>query len=315
MSYTITDIAKAAGVSTATVSRMINGSGYVGEKTKVKIQEAIDRLNYVPNAAAVALSSRQSRVIGLMVPEISNTFFGEIIEGISGLAEAAGYVVMIINTGESKSRELQAVKSLKKQNLCGLLITPTCDSRLDNPEFYDILDKWDIPIVMMDRQVEGYQGVYYDNEQGMYDLTSHLIDKGFNDICLMVGDLKLELARARLRGYEKAMKRAGNQSHLLYGDFSRDTAYDVMKEFSSQAIISSNNTMTEGIIKYFKEHDMTKPIASFDHVYWASLMGYDLTYLRREAINLGHQAYELLIKLINKERVEDILMEMSLESE
>lgn len=313
MSATISDIAKAAGVSTATVSRMINKSGYVGEKSRIKIEEAIQALNYSPNAAAVSLSKKETKVIGVMVPEISNPFFSEILEGISQIADDEGYVVMVFDTGESMSREEKALKSIREQNLCGLLLTPVCDAIEDNPSFYKTLKSMKLPVVLMDREVEGLDvsGVYCDNLTSTKLLTKDLIHKGHNSIVCMAGDQSLKLGRDRLNGFIQAMVAQGHHKEdlsILYGSFDRQQAKEeTLKLFKRaskpDAILSCNNIMTEGIIEALTELNLLGQVelASFDPLPWTQYIHLPLTYLERNTREMGRTCAKLLIEqVINK---------------
>lgn len=313
---TISDIAKKAGVSTATVSRYMNQSGYVGKKASIDIDAAIKALDYTPNAAAVSLSKKTSNVIGVMVPEISNPFFSKIIEGISKEADAKGYVVMIFDTNESQEKELATLKVLKKQTICGLLITPVCDAEEKNPEFYDALKKSSFPIVFMDREVEhlNASGVYYDNLKGMQDLTQSLVEEGHDHIALVAGDENLKLSKDRTEGYKNAV----SKECIIYGDFNRTKAkeavLELLKNEHPSAIVSSNNVMTEGIIQaLYESNHKDIVIASFDEIPWAKYIGMDIKHLKRKPSDMGHHAVNLLMKQLKDNTIEKIYIQSNVQ--
>lgn len=309
---TISDISKKAGVSTATVSRYINQSGYVGKKASENIEAAIQALDYAPNAAAVSLSKKTSQVIGVMVPEISNPFFSKVLDGITKEAEKAGYVVMIFDTNESIEKELSALKALKQQNVCGLLLTPVCDDQRKNPEFYNALKKMTFPTVFMDREVSDYEasGVFYDNFKGMYDLTESLIEEGHHSVTLVAGDESLKLGRDRTEGYKKSI----NHESIICGCFDREKArvatLNLLKNHQPDAIVSSNNMMTEGVIQALHEMDLTNQItiASFDKIYWAEFVKMHITHLDRNPSDMGHHAVELLLEQLKSKKINKIYL-------
>ncbi|MCG8500844.1 MAG: LacI family transcriptional regulator [Firmicutes bacterium] len=307
MAITISDIAREAGVSTATVSRMMNQSGYVSDKAREKIETAIKKLNYMPNAAAISLSKRVSKVIGVMVPEISNPFFGEVIEGISQIADSKGYAVMLFDTAEAQDREIKALTTLKQQNLCGLILTPVFDDMNHNPDFYGALIQLKIPVVLVDREVEGLDvsGVFCDNVEGAFDLTASLISEGHTRIAVMAGDQNLRLGRDRLEGYMKAMRYFNQPLDPLliyYGDFNRTNAREKTIEMVKgdrlpTAILSCNNIMTEGIIHALSERGMLEQvtIASYDKLPWTNYIGLRVKHLERSALDMGIKATQLIL--------------------
>lgn len=319
MAVTIMDIAKESGVSIATVSRLINNSGYVGKASREKIESAIQKLNYTPNAAAVSLSKRESKVIGVMVPEVANPFYGEIIKGINTIADEKGYAVMLFNTKESSFLEMNALSTLKQQNLCGLILTPVIDDATGNSEFYDALSKLQTPCIFMDRMVEHYNcpGVFWDNQKGTYDLTTSLIKDGHKKIALLAGSQHLKIGRDRLEGFKEAMEDhdISEYGSIYYCDFDHQNARNKAKEICKSedmptAILACNNRMAEGIIQGLNELDSIHKfsLASYDELYWTSFIGLPIKYLERSPMTMGVEAAKLLLKLNNNEKADATIM-------
>jgi len=306
MAITISDIAKEAGVSTATVSRMMNASGYVSAKSKEKVEAAIKKLDYRPNAAAISLSKKESKVIGVMVPEISNNFFGEVIEGISQVADQAGYALMLFDTSESIEKELRALQMLRQQNLCGLILTPVVDVVSKNPDFYTCLDQLEVPVVLIDREVEGldHSGVYCDNVKGAFNLTIHLQESGYESISVVAGDQNLKLGRDRLEGFMRAMRfnnKVVSSDQVLLGSFNKEATINVVSqsfdlENVPDAVLSCNNTMTEGLIEALHAKGLLDKvaIASFDPVPWAKYLNTNIIQLERNTRYMGERATRML---------------------
>ena len=181
MKATIRDIATACGVSKTTVSRFLNKSGYLSKEVAEKITAKIVELNYVPTSTARNLSLQKSNVIGVIVPEVNNPFFGQIFKGISQIADKEGISIIYCDTDNNRDKELRAFETLRGHNICGLIVTPATGGLVDgqvDDAFVKGLQAFDVPIVLLDRDVEelSWPGVFTDNIQGAYDSTKLLID-------------------------------------------------------------------------------------------------------------------------------------------
>lgn len=318
MPVTISDIAKKANVSTATVSRMMNASGYVKEETRERILKAIDTLNYRPNAAAVSLSKQQTNVVGVMVPSIGNPYFAQMIQGISQLADQHHLGVLICDTGENREKELRALDILAQHQVRGILLAPVCDDKYENKQFYWQLESMKVPTVILDREVEGLSldGIFYDDLQSAIQGTRLLLDKGYKKIAVLYGDQKLRLGRARLEGYKMAMREAGIEiadSYLLDGDFKIETSYDQVKTIMNvserpEAIFSANNMMTQGAIKALIDLGLEDDVEifSFDPIEMRECLKVKVNCFDREIQYVGQLAMERLIKRMNGDQSEPL---------
>ena len=153
MTVTINHIAKEAEVSHATVSRVLNNSGYVKDETREKVLKVIKELNYTPSAIARSLSTNKTNTIGVIVPDINNLFFGDIIKGITEIADKNNLNIILCDTDEDKDKELKAINVLKQQRIQGLIITPTFYKNSPNDENLNALKALGIPIILIDGHV------------------------------------------------------------------------------------------------------------------------------------------------------------------
>ena len=149
MAVTIDDIAKQAGVSSATISRVLNNSSYVKDETKEKVLKVIEEMNYVPSAIARSLSKRETNTIGIIVPDITNSYFGEIIKGISKVAEEVGLNIILFNTNNDVKSEIKALDEVKKHRLKGVIMTPGFGDTEFQDIFTDMINSINIPIVLV----------------------------------------------------------------------------------------------------------------------------------------------------------------------
>ena len=204
----IIDIAKIAGVSTATVSRVINHSGKVKEETRERIQEVIDEYNYVPNAIARSLCMKDRFSIGVILPDIKNEFFSDVIQGITEITEQSIYNILFFNTDERNEVEHDYLKVVASERLKGLLISPVSDHDEVTAAELKHLEKSGVPVVLIDRNLEGKQfdGIFVKNFEGAYDGVQALINEGHKKIAIITGPGNSLPGKERLRGYIKAME-------------------------------------------------------------------------------------------------------------
>lgn len=313
MAVTIKDIAKAAGVSRATVSRVLNDSGYVKQETREKVLKAIRDLNYSPSAIARSLSTNKTNTIGVIVPEINNPFFGEIIKGISQVADEHNLNIILCNTDDNKEKELKALKLLKEQRIQGIIITPTYPENRFNNEYLNSLEKLGIPVVLLDGHVEyfNFSGVFIDHIKGAYDGTKALIEAGHRKIAIITGCMKSRPARDRLIGYKKALEVNNipiNERYIFYGDYTHETAYKITRQILKMddkptAIFVMSNMMILGCIKAFYEENINIPedmaIIGFDKIDTLNIIGMNISFVNGPTIDMGRKGMKMLIENLN----------------
>ena len=185
----IRDIAKKVGVSSATVSRVINQSGYVKDETKQKVLAAIEEADFVPNAIARSLSTRDSSSIGVIVPDIANEFFSSVISGMGEIAVNNQYNIVLFDTGEMQEREHQYLQMAEGQRLSGLIITPVSELDMVTRDKLIQFENKGIPVVLVDRNIKNssLDGVFVENAAAAYKGVESLIHAGHRKIAIITG--------------------------------------------------------------------------------------------------------------------------------
>lgn len=311
---TIKDIADRAGVAKSTVSRVLNNSGYVGIETRKKIEQVIAETNYLPSAMARSLSKQESRTIGVVIPEADNTFFGEVLRGISEVVDKNNLTMIFCNTENNQSKEQKALRMLQEQRVRGLILTPTADygSPKESRRLKTALNRLNVPILLLDRKVQNPQwdGIYYDNFGGAYQATEALIQAGHKKIGIITGDLSQFHGRERFRGFKQAIYDAGlsvDPAYIYEGDFTTQKAYELARQMIAsgnmpQAVFLSNNLTSLGFIKAIFEVKMRlgKDICciGFDHVDAFDILNIGFSYVERDTINMGRMAMHMLMDRI-----------------
>jgi LacI family transcriptional regulator len=313
MRVTIKDIAKKAGVSITTVSRVVNDKlGGISQETRERVLKIVEEMNYQPNALARSLVTKQTLTLGLILPNISNPFFPEMVRGVEDIANQNGYSVIICNTDDVEDKEKNYIHLLKEKYVDGIIFSS--NSRYSG-EHYDILHKANIPFVLIDRGEEGgegpYHGVFIDNEKGGYLATQHLIDLGHKKIACMTGPIELGTAKRRLLGYQKALYEAKlpiKSNWIIQGNFRMKTAYLAAKTLlideEITAIFACNDLMACGIYQAAYELGRRIPddlsVIGFDDIQLVEALTPKLTTIRQSSYTLGKTAAEIMIQDIKK---------------
>jgi len=237
MKPTIRDVARKANVSVSTVSRVINQKGYVHEDTKVLVSKIIDDLGFIPNQLARSLTSRSSKIIGVIVPHIGPSFYGELLEGIESQAAAYGYKIMFCHTQDDPDRELEYLKFFEQYNIEGLIIASNFQNK-------DKLSELNIPVVTVDHILdENIPSITSDNVKGGQLAAKKLIETGAKNILLFRGPSFLLTTMERTIGFLNELK-----THNLYADiFDFDL---INPEFKLIEEILKNNPNVDGIFTF-----------------------------------------------------------------
>ncbi|WML33788.1 LacI family DNA-binding transcriptional regulator [Clostridium sp. OS1-26] len=319
MSATINDIAGKAGVSLTTVSRVLNNSGYVKKETKIRVLKAIEELNYTPSAIARSLSKSKTNTIGVLIPEINNQFYGEVIKGISQVADECDLNIILCNTDENIQKELKALKLLKEQRIRGIIIAPTSVEDELNSEYLKTIEQLGIPVVLLDGHVKysDFSGVFVDNIKGAFDSTEALIKAGHKKIAIITGRMNSDAAQNRLIGYKKALNVNNidiDDRYILFGDYGQESAYICTKKIIEMedrptAIFVSSNKMTVGCVKALRSHKLKIPediaIVGFDKVDVLNSLGMNISFVDGPTTELGIASMKILVEnLKNKQGAE-----------
>lgn len=309
--FTINDIAKEAGVSKATVSRVLNESAVVRSETKKRVLEIMEKRHFSPSAAARSLSRQSSNAIGVIVPEVDNPFFGEMLRGITEIADKQNYTLICCNSDDSADKDRKALLMLKEQRVKGLLYTPAVDytTKEQQKEINKLLKDLNAPIVIMDRQtdsLEEYDGIFFDDEKAMYEATITLIKAGYKRIGLINATLDRVLARVRYKGYERALLEAGmpvEKRYIFEGDYRMTKAYKLSVALLSMeerpdAVLTCNNRTSLGFLKalYERNERPTRDIAciGLDKIEALHIIANKFNYIDRDANQMGRRAICLL---------------------
>lgn len=308
---TIMDIAKEAGVSKATVSRVINNSGAVNPKTKERVLEVIKANKFSPSATARNLSKGTSSAIAFIVPEIYNPFFGEILRGVTEVTDKNNLTLMCYNTDDDREKDQRALELVKENRVRGILYTPATDysDKKDRRRLIKTFDEVNVPVVVMDRNINlpNADGVYFNDRQGIYEAMKVLIEAGHTKIGIINAGLDRVLARDRQKGYVDAMEEAGipiREDYIFAGDFGVQKAYQCSRQLLAMedrptAVLTCNNRTTLGFMKALSERgeSVPKDIVCFglDRIETLELLGEELNYIERNAQKMGREAINLLI--------------------
>lgn len=327
---TICDIAKAAGVSIATVSRVMNSSGYVKEETRQKVEAFIKEYGYSPNAAARSLTHKVSNTIGLIMPDRITPFFVNIIDEVEKRAEEEGLRVMFFNTGESSEKEYHALQSVKENQLRGLLITPAIGNNQENARVLEEIDESGVPVVLVDREVaEGtFDAVFIDNINATYEATKVFAQIGHVRVGIITSPEIVHQGQGRLDGYLKCCREfqlSDDNRYIYQGDFNVESGYDACDYFNNlpippTAVLSLNSSETLGCIKYFNEHGIVigkdVGLIGFDDIATLTVIGYHVSVIVRPMREMAERAFALFMKRITDTeknyRKKEVILQTSL---
>lgn len=317
---TLKEVAKLAGVSTATVSNALNETKYVSEEVKDKINRAIEELNYQPNIVAKSLRVQESRIIGVLISDVANPFFSIVVRGIEEELSKSNYSILLCNTDSSVEKERKYLEVMIGKRVDGLVVS----SAGNTGDYFRSLDKTGVPIVFLNRCPEFMNSdvIMTNNIQGAYSATEHLIRHGYCKIAIITGPSSISTGKDRLIGYKRALEDYGvalSDSLVKEGLFTIQSGYDKMKELMEQetkpdAVFISNNSMTLGAYKYLKEAGIRIPdqiaVLGYDDPDWADIVEPPITTVRQPAYQLGVHAANLMLARINEKQVKREIMYM-----
>ncbi|MBN9388199.1 MAG: LacI family DNA-binding transcriptional regulator [Chloroflexi bacterium] len=298
----IQDVAKHAGVSISTVSRVLNGTAKVNIDVRRRVEASMQALNYMPNPAARSLRTNRSRIIGLLISDIQNPFFMRLIQGVEEEALHHEYSLILCNSNENPQREQQYLDVLYAERVAGAIIVPTRE-RLGEATLSKFRER-QIPIVAVDRRVKDkdVDAVLVDNVRGAFEAISHLITNGYRRIGAITGPMTVTTGRDRLEGYRQALFEAGiphDPALERSGTFDAATGRRLTDELLEldppvDAIFSGNNLLTLGALDAIHAHNLQVPndiaLVGYDETYWSSLSSLSLTTVMQPAYELGRTA-------------------------
>jgi LacI family transcriptional regulator len=314
---TIKDIAKELGLSTSTVSRALRDSYEISEETKKVVLEYAKRINYHPNPIALGLKERRTRSIGVIVCEIANSFFSQAINGMESVAYSKGYNLMISQSHESVEREMFHLQYLASRSIDGLLISVSTETK--DFSFLHDLKRRGMPIVFYDRSVNEIEThkVVVDNVQCAFEATKHLIKKGHRKIAHIANAENLAITKERVQGYIKALTSFGiavDEKLIKYcphGGLVQDEVDDIMNQLyklkeKPSAIFASADKLTTGALRYLNSKKKKVPqdmaLVGFSNSDLTEMLNPPLTIIRQPAYEMGQQAMQLLLEMVESKR-------------
>lgn len=300
----ISDVAKRAGVSSATVSRVLSGKPHVSDAVRAQVEAAVAALGYRPNRIARSLRVQRSRVIGLIVSDIQNPFFSRIVRGVEDAVQPHGFAVFVCNTDENPEREGLYLELLLDEQVAGVILTPTVDDAALYRPFAEAL-----PLVVLDREVTylGVDTVVSNNTEAARVVVARLIAAGHRRIGTILSDLNITTGNERFLGYQQALRDAGFPSDPALSRFGKPVegeGHRFARELLEQdhpptALFSGSRLLTTGVLRYLWEVNMKIPgdlaLASFDTLDWLPDMP-EVLCVSQPAYEMGQRAAELLLK-------------------
>ncbi|MFI7209384.1 LacI family DNA-binding transcriptional regulator [Micromonospora aurantiaca (nom. illeg.)] len=304
---TIYDVARRAGVSPATVSRVLNGRASVDPDMAARVRQAAQDLDYRPNAVARSLRRSRTSLWAVIISDIGNPFFTSMVRGVEDVAQEAGFSVVLCNGDEDPEKEARYVAAALAERMAGVIISSS-----GRPALISRLVQARIPVVAIDRQPRGVEvdTVLVDNTHGAEQATAHLVGSGYRRIACITGPRRISTAMQRLRGYQRALKASGRQTTedlIRYADFREEGGYRAMASLLEtaeppDAVFAANNLMTVGALECLVDNGIGVPdpfgIVGFDDIPWAHLVRPSLSTVAQPTYDLGRTAATLLVERI-----------------
>lgn len=314
---TIKDIARALGLSTSTVSRALRDSYEISPETKKLVLEYAEKNNYHPNPIALSLKERRSRSIGVVVCEIANPYFSQVINGIESIAYQHGYNVIIAQSRESFDREVLNLQYLTSRSIDGLIISVSTETT-DFTYLQELYQK-KMPIVFFDRIVSEIDThkVIADNFKGAYEATMHLITNGYRRIATISNPALLSITRERLAGYMAALAENGMEAdeslikYCQHGGMIVQEVEDAVNELLElkqrpDAFFATADKLTTNCLRILKARKIAVPgemgLIGFSNTDLTELLDPPLSVVRQPAFNMGEESTRLLLQLIESKR-------------
>ena len=313
---TLKQIAEELGLSAMTVSRAVNNRGSIDQKTKDRVIEKARSMGYTPNHIAKSLFYNKTFIIGVIVPEISHSFFPEVIRGIEEVVYNSDYQIILAHSSESPEREKKIVEMLRAKRVDGILIS--CSQNTTDYKFYEELAKSDTPFLFFDRCIEeiGVSYVTVNDESAAYQITKHLIKLGYKNIAHLSGTKRLSLGLNRMNGFKQALEKHNlpvRKDLIVESGFQEEGGYTAMKKILGKpkntwpdAVFAVNDPAAFGAIDAIREKGLRIPediaIVGFSDDIRASLLPVPLTTVEQPAYEIGRKAADKIIRLIENKK-------------
>ncbi|GEN88151.1 LacI family DNA-binding transcriptional regulator [Oceanobacillus sp. FSL W8-0428] len=304
---TIREVAKLAGVSVATVSRVMNKNGYINEKTKEKVEAAIKELDYRPNDVARTLFKGTSKMIALFVPDIMNPFFPELARAVEDTANKSGYTFILCNTDNNREKEMKYLYALLQKTIGGVVMVSSSIP-------LETLNKVNVPIVALDREIVDMISVTVNNRTGAIEAVRHLQESGCKRIAHISGPEDTTSAVERKKGYLEAVEQENwfSEDFITSGEYTFEGAYQAVKELIKKhpeidGIFAANDLMGVGVLKAAEALNLRVPedlsVIGFDGIELGKITTPALTTMGQPIYEIGQRAAEIIIdRMENKQK-------------
>lgn len=316
MAGKVKEIAARAKVSVATVSRVLHQSENVRPETRRRVEQAMEEMG-ISAGELVRGAKRDSHTVGILVPDLTNKFFVELIQGIEERAAQSGIQTVICHTRDSDRTEIQYLRLLKELHISGIIITPVSDDDDNvNNEYLNLLSNMKIPIVLVDRDVKytKHAGVFIDNAYGAFEAAKLLLENGHREIAFIGGPLNTVPGRGRRKGYCSAYEYMGlpvREELIFDGDFTIESGIRLTKQILREhpevtAIFPCNNHMTLGCLAQLNQEGYRIPedmaVVGFDELPILQMFGRSLTVVDRPTKEMGYQAMKMMSKSLEGQK-------------
>ncbi|RST76416.1 catabolite control protein A [Siminovitchia acidinfaciens] len=316
MNITIYDVAREANVSMATVSRVVNGNPNVKPATRKKVLEVIERLEYRPNAVARGLASKKTTTVGVIIPDISNIFYGELARGIEDIATMYKYNIILSNSDQNVNKELHLLNTMLGKQVDGLIVM----SQNITDDFVQELKRSPVPIVLAgSMEASGtIPSVNIDYRQATFDATNYFIEKGHKQIAFAMGPKRDLINHAeKLVGYKQALEEAGLEFHddyVIEGGYTYDSGLEGWKKLKDldnrpTAVVSGDDEMALGVMHGAQDDGLSVPedieVITADNTKLALMVRPQLSSIVQPLYDIGAVSMRLLTKYMNKEKVQE----------
>ncbi|MFL0245369.1 LacI family DNA-binding transcriptional regulator [Candidatus Clostridium stratigraminis] len=309
MAASIKDVAKEAGVSIATVSRVLNDVDVVNEDTKKKVQDAIKKLGYRPNIIARSLKTQKSRTIGIIIPDISNQFYPEIVRGAEDVSNIYNYNIMLCNTDLDPDKEMEYLRVLKEKMVDGVIYM----SNSLEAEMINLIKELELPTVLVETtdKENTFPSVTIDNEKAAIDAINYLVKKGNKKIAYIGShEDAVNAAAYRFAGYRAALKKNNlelKDELCSFGGLKPQDGYEGIKKILEnneiEAVFCASDELAMGAINALRDMGRKVPeeidVVGFDNIYSAAYFYPKLTTVEQPMYDMGSVGMRMLIKIIN----------------
>lgn len=324
MAVTMEYIARMANVSKATVSRVVNGKkDGVGEETRRRVEKLIKEYEYTPNLVARSMTTACTKTIGVVIPDIENPFFPELVGSVERHLRNWGYTVMLCNTSPSSSLEVQSIRTLLAKQVDGIILI---SAQRQSKAAEQSVGKYGVPCVLLDRKNDSIDynvGVFVDNERAFREATELLLRHRNQRIAFIRGPAHFYTSQERFRGYLNALKKYGitlDENLLVSGNFSYQSGYKAVttlyeRKTNFTALLACNDMMAFGAMRALQDRGISIPeqveVVGCDNVQFCEMMDPPLTTVAQPTEEIGRQAAEVMVGLLSGEQTErkDIWLE------